>query len=140
MGLDVYEYRVYAYLKRRHDNGNGDEVVSYREVAEHCEMSAATAHRAVHSLAQRKLIVPHKGWTPGGAKAILEHKVGQTFNPETTGTKVCRWCSGQAIVLHDHHYPVAKADGGTETVAICPNCHAEYHELVKAGYRIKVQE
>ncbi len=40
---------------------------------------------------------------------------------------ICAWCgqSGSAI---DHHYPLQKRDGGTETVKICPNCHQFVHQ------------
>lgn len=43
------------------------------------------------------------------------------------GRKVCEWCEVFTGVLHAHHYPIPKAQGGTETVDICPNCHHEYH-------------
>jgi hypothetical protein len=43
------------------------------------------------------------------------------------GTEICLWCKIKTSVLHQHHYPVPKSEGGTETVGICPNCHHEYH-------------
>lgn len=42
---------------------------------------------------------------------------------------ICEWCGRQSYVLHEHHYPIPKCDGGTETVSICPNCHYTYHQV-----------
>lgn len=41
----------------------------------------------------------------------------------------CEWCGDKSIVLQEHHYPVPKSAGGTETVSICPNCHYGFHYL-----------
>lgn len=43
----------------------------------------------------------------------------------------CAWCGGKTFALQEHHYPIPKHKGGTETVLICPNCHYEYHALLK---------
>ena len=43
------------------------------------------------------------------------------------GKEVCEWCGIYTSVLHKHHYPIPKQDGGTKTVNICPNCHHEFH-------------
>ena len=51
--------------------------------------------------------------------------------------KTCEWCGRDSIVLNEHHYPIPKAEGGTETVSICPNCHYGYHYLVN---QVKVVE
>lgn len=42
---------------------------------------------------------------------------------------ICEWCGSDTACLHDHHYPIRRSHGGTETVAICPNCHTEFHQL-----------
>ena len=42
--------------------------------------------------------------------------------------KVCEWCGCKTTVLHRHHYPIPKRLGGTKTVNICSNCHAEFHK------------
>lgn len=39
----------------------------------------------------------------------------------------CNWCGVKTSVLHSHHYPIPKSEGGQETVDICPNCHHEFH-------------
>ncbi|MBR5544878.1 MAG: phage protein [Clostridia bacterium] len=43
------------------------------------------------------------------------------------GEKVCEWCGCKTTVLHSHHHPIPKRDGGTEVVKICSNCHHEFH-------------
>lgn len=43
------------------------------------------------------------------------------------GDKACEWCGSKTTILHKHHYPVPKRLGGTKTVAICSNCHSEFH-------------
>ena len=53
------------------------------------------------------------------------------------GIKTCNWCGYNCTKLHSHHYPIQKKDGGTETVDICPNCHAEYHSL---KFKIKAND
>lgn len=42
---------------------------------------------------------------------------------------VCEWCGCKCNILNEHHYPIPKSKGGTETVKICPNCHAEFHSV-----------
>jgi hypothetical protein len=41
----------------------------------------------------------------------------------------CEWCKGQTTLIHKHHYPTKKSDGGVDTVSICASCHAEFHGL-----------
>ena len=36
------------------------------------------------------------------------------------------WC-GQLGVTINHHYPIQKQDGGTDTIRICANCHHAAH-------------
>lgn len=52
------------------------------------------------------------------------------------GTKQCSWCKCTTVVLHEHHYPISKKDGGTETVSICPNCHYEFYYLMDSTYKL----
>lgn len=41
----------------------------------------------------------------------------------------CEWCGCKCNILNEHHYPIPKSKGGTETVKICPNCHSEFHSV-----------
>lgn len=43
----------------------------------------------------------------------------------------CEWCGRKNYVLHEHHYPITKSNGGINTVKICPNCHTNYHQIYK---------
>lgn len=45
------------------------------------------------------------------------------------GNNICDWCGIKTIVLHEHHFPIPKKDGGEKTVGICPNCHYEFHAM-----------
>lgn len=45
--------------------------------------------------------------------------------------KSCEWCGCRTYALQKHHYPIPKHKNGKETVLICPNCHYEYHLIVK---------
>jgi hypothetical protein len=56
----------------------------------------------------------------------------QQKTPQTSAIyfgNTCEWCGSDTACLHDHHYPIRRSHGGTETVAICPNCHTESHQL-----------
>ena len=50
----------------------------------------------------------------------------------------CLFCGYRKSFAHKHHYPIRKADGGTETISICPNCHSEFHLLADVGREIQV--
>ena len=41
----------------------------------------------------------------------------------------CEWCGKKTTVIHRHHYPIPKKNGGTDIVEICSDCHAEFHSL-----------
>jgi hypothetical protein len=43
------------------------------------------------------------------------------------GNKECSVCNIKTFYLHPHHYPILKSKGGTDTIDICPTCHAEFH-------------
>lgn len=40
----------------------------------------------------------------------------------------CEWCN--CTTTQQHHYPIPKSKGGTETVSVCANCHFEFHQMV----------
>lgn len=44
--------------------------------------------------------------------------------------KKCEWCGRECYILHEHHFPIPKRKGGTETVSICPDCHYTFHALM----------
>lgn len=50
------------------------------------------------------------------------------------GNFLCPWCNSKTLIPHEHHYPIPKHLGGTETVRVCPTCHFEYHFLYKSNF------
>ena len=50
--------------------------------------------------------------------------------------KKCEWCGKKVLVIHEHHYPVEKRNGGKDIVKICPSCHSEYHLLINGNYEL----
>lgn len=66
-------------------------------------------------------------------KAMLEKKHPQSIDGYNV---ICEWCLSTTVRLESHHFPIPRAQGGTETVSICPSCHSEYHFLVSSpAYR-----
>lgn len=59
-------------------------------------------------------------------REILKSK---NMNGLGIGNKRCEWCGIKTIILHNHHYPVSKNNGGIEKVYICANCHYEFHHM-----------
>ena len=43
--------------------------------------------------------------------------------------RTCEWCNNDCYILHEHHFPIPKKQGGKEIVKICPNCHYTFHSL-----------
>jgi len=65
---------------------------------------------------------------------IIKIKRSQSF---PRARQSCDWCSGSTLILHAHHYPTRRCEGGKETVNICANCHSEYHFLSDVKYIFK---
>ena len=65
----------------------------------------------------------------------------ELLSEKEDGGKICEWCGCKTTVLHKHHYPIPKRDGGKETVNICSNCHMEFHakEAKKSGGKVDYQ-
>jgi len=64
-------------------------------------------------------------------KATDKEKIlkSKNLNGHGIGDKCCSWCKMKTTMLHEHHFPIPKKDGGTELVSICPNCHCEFHGM-----------
>ena len=61
---------------------------------------------------------------------FLQKKISQKLiEKEIADFLLCQWCKCETYVLHKHHYPITKKQGGNETVNICANCHYEFHCL-----------
>lgn len=50
------------------------------------------------------------------------------------GDKICKWCRSITVILHYHHYPIKKSEGGTEIIGVCPSCHYEHHHLTDNSF------
>ena len=61
-------------------------------------------------------------------KLLLQQK-GSVFHPFFHAN--CEWCNCTTIATQQHHYPIPRSKGGTETVSICANCHFEFHQMVE---------
>lgn len=132
LALSPYAFRLYGHLKRQLDNNGGPEGV--KELAERCRMSVESVTNALQPLLDHGLIEVIV-LTPQGAETTLKRKQSQTFRDTRFGLRVCEWCKATTVAIQRHHYPVPKSDGGTETVAICASCHAEYHILTNGIIR-----
>jgi hypothetical protein len=60
-------------------------------------------------------------------KEIVSQLQYTCYNHRGYGANVCSWCHISVFILHQHHYPIPKSQGGQETVGICPNCHYNFH-------------
>jgi len=50
----------------------------------------------------------------------------KTSNHIKTNRK-CVICKNGSYAIQEHHFPIRKEHGGTETISVCPNCHYTYH-------------
>lgn len=71
----------------------------------------------------RERIVQNDPIDPISYKEIKD----EIMNNKGNGEKTCEWCGCKTTVLHKHHYPIPKRQGGKEIVNICSNCHHEFH-------------
>lgn len=79
-------------------------------------------------LSQLKHSLSDKGYiTIVSSENIVEQLIAKNLRGLGYGWSVCKWCKIYTAVLHEHHYPIPRSEGGTETVGICPNCHQEFH-------------
>lgn len=63
---------------------------------------------------------------------ITDHKQAKELVLKRKGQgEECEWCGLYTFAIQEHHYPIPKSKGGKETVRICPNCHSEYHLILK---------
>jgi hypothetical protein len=122
---------VYLYMKCMHDNGKPWDGVKATAAGVH--ISTNTVRRSLLDLIDVGLVIKIPALTPEGAHAVLAAKTPQS---DVGLSARCEWCSCRTAWTHAHHYPVMRADGGTETVNICPNCHTEFHALTRVQYRI----
>lgn len=54
------------------------------------------------------------------------------INKPTSDPSLCVWCKEKSRSMENHHWPIGREQGGTETVRICEYCHKEYHALERS--------
>jgi len=122
---------VYAYIEK--ENKEGNLVYSLKDIF---ELSYKQLTRIKKVLLENNLIIISK-ITPTEKRQLLkENNYGKG-----NGEHYCTWCGYKSFVLHEHHYPIPKHKGGTDTVSICPNCHYQYHifdEKYYINYKLEV--
>ena len=97
------------------------------------EKSERSVLRLMQDLAEHGLLLCQP-LTEEAAAAALQAKTPQQSQVGLTLPAVCSWCSCRTAYLHQHHYPVPKAQGGIDTVGVCPNCHAEFHHIIRTSW------
>jgi hypothetical protein len=132
--LSVYAFRLYAHLKRRWGEGHQD-ILGLREIAERCKMSVDSVIKARHDLIAAGALTMQEAMLPSEAKLVLEQKTPQG-RAILSFSAMCEWRGCYTAVLHSHHYPTPKSEGGTDTVRICPNCHTGYHALTRQTFSL----
>lgn len=98
--------------------------LSFSQVADVCRWSRNKASKLTKDLTSLGVL----------DVTFLSDQEAKDLIVETSGTgglgdKVCSWCGCRTYILHRHHFPKRRKDGGQETVDICPNCHANFHFL-----------
>ena len=65
-------------------------------------------------------------------EVITDYEQAKSLVLQRKGKGVkCEWCGNTSFAIQEHHYPIPKHKGGKQTVKICPNCHYEYHAILK---------
>lgn len=94
----------------------------------HLTLSQVT--RGFSQLEAKKIIQKCPPMTGAEVVSLLSQKT-----PQHVGSgKKCNWCKGTTHILQQHHYPVPRKDGGDKVVSICPNCHYEFHYLIRENF------
>ncbi len=118
--LDFNEAIVLDGIKKMisYNGGFSIAMVANNELPFYC---MDTTKRCIDSLKEKEVL--KKKFTTDNYKEIKELMLSNLNN----GGYKCEWCGNKTNIIHEHHYPVPKRLGGTDTVSICPNCHYEFH-------------
>lgn len=125
-GLDPYEFRVLLRIARRYQSGFKND--SLDALAEACKMSKIKCVECIEDLLRYGLLTQDSGMSPEEIKHLLSGKTPQKIDGASS---VCEWCKGTTFAIQEHHYPASKAQGGSQVVLICANCHYEFHQIEK---------
>ena len=99
--------------------------MSIKQIANNANLTSSTITKTLKSL-QNKQMIKFSEPKPYEIRNIIKSKDLEGYG---IGDKRCEWCGINTYVIHKHHFPIRREDGGIKTVSICPNCHHEYHHL-----------
>lgn len=105
-------------------------------VSTHIGIGIRRTNDVLRELARHGLAEKYRHYTPEGAAELIQRKRPALTEYRLPNT--CSWCNGGCAWLHRHHFPIAKKDGGVDTVEICPNCHTDFHYLVSERWTPKI--
>lgn len=126
------DFKIYKWMSREIKNTNALILYAYiyerkrmaydvERLARYFNISEATLKKHIRFLINNNYIRIEKD---KNMELILRNK---NLHGLGYGTKKCEWCGIRTNLIHLHHYPIQKCDGGKKVVKICANCHGEYH-------------
>lgn len=115
--LTIHELVVYSYFFKCANNN----YPTYKEISCKAKISKRTTQKAVSGLLKNKYI---RKLTDLEKFNYLNSK---NLNNSETGFIKCAWCKINTNIIHEHHYPISRSNGGNNVVKICPNCHSDFH-------------
>jgi hypothetical protein len=129
LGLTPYEFTVYCHIKRQENEGV-NSTSNLRWMSKKAGVSPAKFAQCRDRLIDFGLLQKPQAVSAEKAIRVLTCK----DKSEDGQRSKCEWCGYLVFAIQEHHYPVPRCKGGTETVAICGTCHADFHWLVGSEY------
>ena len=121
------ELIIYALIYGFTQDGEQWFEGSRQYLAEWCNSTKQGVQKNLKSLVEKGLLI--KEDVIVNSADIVDLLKNKNMRGLGVGSSTCQWCEVNTSILHEHHYPIPKSKGGTETVAICPNCHHEFHSM-----------
>ena len=109
----------------------------YLGLCEHFDYDEYKVKKIFHQVSNKTIIRMKKHLEElGYIKVVYDPKQAKELVLQNKNKgETCEWCGTKTNVIHYHHYPIPKKDGGTEIVKICPNCHCEYHSIINRSVK-----
>lgn len=139
IGLSVYDISLYNHLKCIHDK-HKKVYESVEDLSILCKMSETRVRQSIKVLKEKNFIDIRRDirFFPDEVIDILKRKKPQKVDHIRGTTHICEWCKGETYAIHEHHHPIKKCEGGTETIKICASCHCEFHHLCEGKNLITI--
>jgi hypothetical protein len=119
---------TFAYCQRK-------DFIGYHYITRRTKLSKNSVYSSIEILLSHKIIETCESHNIYEIECLLNRK-RQTAHyqiSEITGSS-CSWCGYSTPILHEHHYPIPKREGGKQIVEICANCHSEFHYLAESKF------